>query len=120
MPIFDYAKIKWVPNNNKLGVGYQKNLVFGGLIPKDEFYKNMKLKKSQGGFKCIICDKKKVKGTRYIGGHYDSICYNCISEWVNNSNKTLSGIKEIMEKIEEEVKENKEKWDKEVLVNSLG
>ncbi len=123
MPLFEYSKSEWERTGeiNKHGFKVAKRIsIFNGLIPTNEFYKNMKFKKSQKGFKCIVCDKQKVKGTRYIGGSYDCICYNCVSEWVKNSNETLSNIKEIMEKLKEEVKENKGKWDKEVIVNSLG
>ncbi len=116
MPIFDYARIEWERAENGKN---ERNLIFGGLIPKNEFYRQMKIQKSQVGFTCILCRKNRVKGTRYIGGVYDKICYNCVFEWINNSNKTLSEIRGIMEKMKEEIKENKEKWDKEVIVNSL-
>ncbi len=118
MPIFDYAQIEWEKSEN--GKGYERKLIFGGLTPKNEFYKQMKIQKSRLDFTCILCRKNRVKGTRYVGGVYDKICYNCISEWIKKSNETLIGIQKIMENIEKEVEGNKQKWDKEVLVNSLG
>ncbi|KKL05753.1 hypothetical protein LCGC14_2602850, partial [marine sediment metagenome] len=69
------------------------------------------------GGKIVMClNKEKYSSSANLSSlrkyFEDKICYNCVFEWINNSNKTLSEIRGIMEKMKEEIKENKEKWDK--------
>ena len=111
MTNFQFSQEEWEEGKFKT--------IYKGLIPPEEFWKNMKVKKAQGEFECIICSEHRVKGTRYIGTHYQRICFFCFLEWLKNSKSTCDTLKERFNEIEKELNENKEKWEKEYLVESL-
>lgn len=111
MPIFDYAIRDWEKS------GYKT--IYSGLCPTKQFWKDLKIKKSQDYFECVICNKKKPKGTMYIGSYYCQICFLCLSEWIKTSKGTLKEIEGKFKEIEKELEENKQIWNKELIVNSL-
>ncbi len=112
MPIFDYVRREY--GNDGYGT------IYAGLCPTQQFWKDLKVRKSRDGFECVVCNKKKPKGTRYIGGNYVPICFLCFSEWVKISKGTLLEIEEKFKEIEKEFEENKHDWNRELIVNSLG
>ena len=111
MPIIDFVKRGFVEGKYRL--------TYGGLYLTNQFWKDLKIKKSKKEFRCGCCDKEKPKGTIHIGDSYEKICFSCFNKWVENSNKTLSYIQKELDYIKEELNKNKEKWDRELIVNSL-
>lgn len=112
MPIIDFVKRGFDEGTYKL--------IYGGLFLTNQFWKDLKIKKTREGFKCAVCDKEKPKGTSCIGDTYRRICFSCFNEWIEKSNETLSKIQEEFNYIKEEFRENKEMWERELIVNSLG
>ena len=122
MSIFKFSDVEWKrveDEKETYGFKWEKISEFKGLIPCNQFWKDLKLKKSQKGFKCICCDKQLPKGTRCIGNTYERICYCCFKEWIDNSNKTLSNIQDYFNDIQKELSENKGMWDRELIINNL-
>ncbi len=113
MPIFDFIEGRY---NN---ITFRYETFNKGLTPKAQFWKELKIKKPRSSFKCACCEKNKPKGTRCIGDSYERICFSCFEEWIENSNKTFSNIQERFKEIKEELNNNKEKWNRELIVNSL-
>ena len=111
MPIFDYVKREWGED------GYET--IYKGLCPTAQFWKDLKIKKARNHFECVACNKKKPKGTQYVGVYYCRICFLCLSEWIKTSKRTLLEIERIFNKIGKELEENKQDWNKELIVNSL-
>lgn len=122
MSSFDFTKSSWErikDETSDYGWRTERTSIFKGLIPCNQFWKDLKLKKSQKGFKCICCDKQLPKGTRCIGNTWERVCFNCFKEWINNSNKTFSEIQDYFNDILTELNTNKDKWERELIINNL-
>lgn len=111
MSLFDLVKRSW-------NYGEYKP-IYKGLSPTQQFWKDIRLKKSRKVFGCICCGKDKPKGTMCIGGSWEKVCFSCFKEWIKNSNKTLLEIQKEFGIIKKELNENEEKWERELIINSL-
>ncbi len=122
MSIFNFIENEWErikDDTHFSGYRWERISDFKGLIPTNQFWKDLKLRKSQRGFKCSCCDKELPKGTKYIGSTYEKICFCCFTEWIKNSNKTLLNIQERFKEIKEELNTNKDRWERELIINNL-
>ena len=113
MSVFDFIGREFDYNT------YKRLIVNVGLSPKKQFWKDLKIKKSRKSFECSVCRKKLPAGTRYLGDRWERICYKCAEKWIKNSNKTLIDIQNEFKSMLNEINKNKQKWNRELIVNSL-
>ncbi len=117
MGLIDSYRCKWDYNPH---TNIQKReLLWSGLIASNTFLNNLSFSRANLSFKCRICDKEKPKNTRYLGDNYQKICSDCAPEWIENSFKALQEMEMILKKSKENLKLNKEKWRKEMIIGAL-
>ena len=108
-------KYEW---NSETGE-YRTRLICNGLSISNTFLDIFRFKKANKSFRCNICGKEKPKNTRYLGGNYDRVCCDCSPEWFENSKKALQEMEMLLEKSKKDLKLNKDKWRKEMILGSL-
>ncbi len=109
------------PNSN-LGSNrvLNKEKSWNGYHVLQATYNFHKFKKSQSEFKCVICGDKFPKKSRYIGAtSSEKICIKCAGEWFKNSEISLNQIKDSLRHNAQILYDNKEKWEEEMVLNSL-
>jgi len=104
---------------NPLTNEWERELLWNGLIASNAFLNCLSFSKANKSFKCVICDKEKPKNTRYLGESYRRVCSDCAFEWIENSVKALQEMEMLLKKSKENLKLNKDKWRKEMIVGAL-
>jgi len=82
-------------------------------------YNFHRFKKRRNEFECSACRKKYPKGSRSIGDNWANICFECANKWFENSIEELKKIGQSIGENQKILKENKEKWKQELVLNFL-
>ncbi len=117
MGLIDLYESKWGENPDTKE--YERRTIWNGLNASNTFLNSLNFSKANIPFKCKICDKQKPKNTRYLGDSYQRICSDCAPEWIENSVKALQEMEMILNETKENLKLNKDKWRKEMIVGAL-
>ncbi len=117
MGLIDLSESKWEENPDTKE--YERRTIWSGLVASNTFLNNLSFSRANILFKCLICNKQKPKNTRYLGDNYQKVCIDCAPEWIENSFKALQEMEMILTKSKENLKLNKEKWRKEMIVGAL-
>ena len=117
MGLIDYYKHEWKWNSEE--ERYNSRIIWNGLSASNSFLNGLSFTKCNIPFNCKICGKTKPKSTRYVGDNFRKICCDCTSEWVDNSIKTLQEMEMLLKKSKQNLKLNKDKWRKEMLIGAL-
>jgi len=99
----------WNDKENK----WRKHIHLKGLEftkTGNNFFRWKKKRKSfaEWSGKCLVCEEK-ICG-HFIGQEYSRICPKCAGKWLDNSQEELKRIIEVMDKLKEELKDNKKEW----------
>ncbi len=117
MGLIDIYKSEWKVNPHT--EEYERKIIWNGLTASDAFLNNLCFKRANKTFKCGICNKEKPKNTRYLGGNYQRVCDDCAPEWIEKSIKALQEMEMLLKESKENLKLNKNKWRKEMIVGAL-
>ena len=91
-----------------------------GLDFNKTFFRKCKITKSKTDFDCNICGKKFPKGTRYIClDGWAFVCYCCAENVLTKSKENFENVLKLFEEIKQEILVNKNKWDNELVINSI-
>jgi len=99
---------------------YKLKSITKGLLFTSSFKRGLKFHRAGISFQCICCDKKRPKGTRYLGREWERICLECASEWIENSMNFFKEGFEMLEKDKEELLKNEDKWKRGMILGALG
>ncbi len=117
MGLINFYDSKWEKNPDTKE--YERRVLWNGLNASNTFLNSLSFSRANKPFTCVICNKEKPKNTRYLGDNYQKICSDCAPEWIENSFKALQEMEMLLKKSKENLKLNKDKWRKEMIVGAL-
>lgn len=106
---------RWGYNDDK----WSRDSISIGLQMTESFRKGLNFHKAGVSFKCWCCDEQKPKNTRYLCNGYIKVCVDCALKWIEESEKTMDNIKQMLWERKVELAENKKKWKKEQILGAL-
>ena len=75
----------------------------------------LKMKRSNKGFKCKMCNRKLPPKTRKIGQYYsETICYACVPAFVKLAKEDVAKLTQALDDVEKDAIDNKSKYDSKV------
>jgi len=98
---------------------YKLKSITKGLLFTSSFKRGLKFHRAGISFQCICCDKKRPKGTRYLGREWERICLECASEWIKDSFKFFEEGISILKDNENNLLKNEDKWKREMILGAI-